>query len=393
VKNNESEWQVIGPDGQPIGDVYDKVYTLHNINGQCYFRAEKAGRKFVVGPDGKAVGGEFDGVTGPYNRAGKCYFIATQAGKDFVVGPDGKRIIDGYDFIGIPELVAGILYASVEKDNQKFIVDANNHQVSKLTYRSVGGPCDVGGECYFIASQDNPSGDRQWFLTNLAGDMISDKHGQVGYPKDIGGQCYYWVKDGNAMSMFGPQGGIGSEYRGVNDPVNIGGQCYFIAEDKGKKMVVDPNGEVLTSGDEIETIKDIGGRPYFKVYRDGNWEVHSSSGIIGFYGQVDELHDIGGQCYFIALKSGGRKLVRPDGSEVGGFAKMKIYNVNEQCFLEINNHAGSFIADVDGRLISATDRLPDKFDIILAVGPAKNDQLYVTGKMDNKLVTRLYPME
>lgn len=390
VNNNESEWQVIGPDGEPIGGVYDKVYSLRNINGQCYFQAEKAGREFVIGPDGKAVGGEFDEVFGLYNT---CYFMANKDNKSFIIGLDEKKVIGGYDWVGTPQLVAGKLYASVEKDNQKFIVDANNRQVSKLTYRSVGSPCDVGGECYFIASQDNPSGDRQWFLTNLAGDMLSDKHEQVGYPKDIGRQCYYWVKDGNTMSMFGPQGGIGREYSGVNDPVNIGGRCYFIAEDKGEKMVVDPNGEVLSSGDGIENLKDIGGRPYFKVHRNNKWDVISRGGIIGEYDQVDELHDIGGQCYFVALKSGKRKLVRPDGSEVGGFNKMKIYNVNEQCFLEINNNRGSFIADVDGRLISAADRPPDKFDIILSVGPAQNGQLYVTGKMDNKLVTKLYPME
>lgn len=317
IKNGQKF--AVGPNGQSIGTEYDHVAKIFGINNLVYLSVRQNGQSCVIGPDGQKVGGEYDASHSFMEINKSLYFSASRDGEAFVVGPNGQKIGDEYDNVSNLVGVNNSPYfkgmhkgqqSVVGPDGQKIITVANNYTTSLVIKGANSLP-------YFEVHQNGKDS-----IYNKDGQLINDEYDNSYGVQEINGLLYFKASKNDSYFVVGPDGRkIGGEYDDVRSLTEINKLPYFVATQDGREFVVGPDGQKI--GSEYEHINfpfEIACSLYYvaKIGR-GNFIIDSEGEQIGGpYEEVFMPTEIKGLPYFEASQEGREFIVGPDGKKIGG---------------------------------------------------------------------------
>ena len=262
-----------------IGDEYDSIYSLTNVNDKFAYLVFADNTNFFV-YDGKEYGREpgYDETNSPTIVNGKLAYVTTKdedtklSRRDVHVNYKNTLIYDGKEFAkyeSIDEIteVAGKLAFTGSKNGKSFVVyDGKEKETTNDNIEII----DIGGKITYIDhTEDTPGGfPRSEFVVH---DWKSGKeYDSIYLLKNVGGKVAYQVTSRSPYKEFLVYDGIeyGKEYNTFVYSF-IGEKLAYIASQDGKSFIVYDGKEIGKEYDSVDSISGIDGKLGYTAYKDG----------------------------------------------------------------------------------------------------------------------------
>lgn len=445
---------VVGRNGEIIKVVNWTIehHNIKEINGKLFFWRDNGDKIIPMTEDGPFMDIEIDAIWDDelfFESDKKTYLKLRNINEKWVIGNEDGLIRDSYGddefeaVFNIEKTNEGIVFVGINR-NKKCVLMTEGGQVCDEEFDRIGDPIEIGGRIYFRAriekeliKSDKGFNYHPWIIANNDG-FKSDEFGSVYYLKNINNRAVYRAekKDGKSVIMVENIPLNGCEY-GVGEPVDIDGKIVFATYEEGKNAIMTEDGLfVCDNGDSnffsVDTPFDYNGEIAFPACKEKDkWTIMTKNGPISneFYESIEYSSFVEGKIVFWGKKN-DKWLLVVDGSPIkskkngniiefdqsyqrylkGGkifFEKYGIGVITENGILGeehgddfkptyeqrvVNNQVVCEAKNKNGKYNILTEKgvIGEEYDTIFEIFE-KNGQVYVLGKMGNKIVRRHIP--